>query len=48
MEGTEVFAACALGQGWMGAMGSFGVQCLAFCVVSFLYSLNSALPRLGC
>ena len=30
MEETEVFAACALGQGQLGAMGSFGVQYMYF------------------
>ena len=30
MEGTEVFAACALGQGLLGATESFGVQYMYF------------------
>jgi hypothetical protein len=30
VEETEVFAACALGQGGLGAMRSFGVQCMHF------------------
>jgi hypothetical protein len=35
VEETEVFAACALGQGGLGATGSFGVQCMHFAPCPF-------------
>ena len=48
MEGTEVFAACALGQGRLDAMGSFGVQYMYFASCLFYTRLTRALPCLGC